>query len=158
MAKKKKEREQNYRPTILNRKARHEFHFLQKYEAGIVLTGTEIKAIRNGRSTISEAFCYFKGKELFVRDLHINPYEHGNIFNNDPRRERKLLLHKRELEKLKTASEEKGLTIIPIKLFFNERNYAKLEIALAKGKKLYDKRHDIKERDMKRIADREMRG
>lgn len=156
MAKKKKEREHNYRPTIANRKARHEFHFLQRLEVGIILTGTEIKSIRNGKVQIAEAYCYFKGHELFIKDLHISPYDHGSLFNTEPRRERKLLLSKKELAKLKAASEEKGLTIIPTKLFFSERNYAKLEIALAKGKKLFDKRHDIKERDIKRSMDREM--
>lgn len=157
MAKKKKEKEKNYRPTIVNRKARHEFSFLQEYEAGIVLMGTEIKSIRNGKVQLGEAYCYFKGSELYIKDLHISPYNHGNLFNPEPARERKLLLRKKELEKLKAASEEKGLTIIPTKLFFNSRNYAKLNIALAKGKKLFDKRADIKERDVKRLIDREMR-
>ncbi len=156
MAKKKKDRERNYRPTIVNRKARYEFTFLQKFEAGIVLTGTEIKSIRDSKVTLAEAYCIFKGEELWLRDLHISPYTHGSIYNPDPRRERKLLLHKRELEKLKAKMEQGGLTIIPIKLFFNDRNLAKLEIALGKGKKLYDKRHDLKEKDLKKSISREV--
>lgn len=155
MAKKKKAREKNYKPTIVNRKARHEYTFLQKFEAGIVLTGTEVKSIRDSKITLGEAYCIFKGDELWLRDLHISPYSHGNLFNPDPRRERKLLLHKKELQKLKAKMEQGGLAIIPVKLFFNDRNLAKLEIALGKGKKLYDKRHDLKEKDMKRNISRE---
>ena len=152
---KKKQKPKNYRPTITNRKARFEFHFLEVFDAGIVLTGTEIKSIRNGKVTLGEGYCLFKGDELYIKDLHISPYEHGNIFNPDPRRERKLLLGRKELDKLKAKSEEKGLTIIPVKLYFNERNFAKLQIALAKGKKLYDKRQDIKDRDSKRLNTRD---
>lgn len=156
MAKKKKQ-EKSYRPTILNRKARREYQLSDHHEAGIVLTGTEIKSIRLGNVQLAEAYCYFKGSEMFIKDMYIKPYEQGNIFNGDSRRERKLLLSKRELGKLKSKMEEQGLTIIPTKLFFSPRNMAKLEIALAKGKKLYDKRHDIKDRDIKRSMDRELR-
>jgi len=153
---KKKTKDKNYRPTITNRKAKFEFHFEQKYVAGIVLTGTEIKSIRNSKIQLSESYCYFKGHELWIKDLHISPYTHGNLFNPDPRRERKLLLNKKELEKLKSSIEKDGLTVIPYKLFFNERNIAKLEIASAKGKKLYDKRQDLKEKDSKRTIAKEM--
>ncbi len=154
MAKKKKDKEKNYRPTITNRKARHEYHFLQKIEAGIVLTGTEIKSIRESKVQMGEAFCFFKGEELWIKDMHISPYSHGNLFNASPTRERKLLLHKKELEKLKAKMEQGGLTVIPVKLYFNDKNMAKLEIALAKGKKLYDKRQDLKEKDMKKNISR----
>lgn len=155
---KKKPQEKNYRPTIKNKKARFEYHFLDEYEAGIVLTGTEIKSVREGKVQLGEAYCVFKGDELYIKDMHISHYKHGSIFNPDPRRERKLLLRRRELTKLKAKSEEKGLTIVPVRLFFNKRNYAKLVIALAKGKKLYDKRHDIKDRDTQRMLDRELQG
>lgn len=156
MAKKKSNRVKSYKPTIVNRKARHEYHFVQTYEAGMVLTGTEIKSIRDSKIQLAEAYCLINDGELWVRDMHISPYGHGNQFNVNPRRERKLLLNQREIKKLKEGLDEQGLTIIPIKLFFSKRNMAKLEIALAKGKKLFDKRHDIKERDEKRNLDREM--
>lgn len=154
MAKKKKEREKNFKPTIVNRKASHEYTFLQKLEAGIVLTGTEIKSIRDSKVTLGEAYCIFKGEELWLRDMHISPYSHGSIFNPDPKRERKLLLHKKELQKLKAKMEQGGLAVIPIKLFFTERNLVKLQIALGKGKKLFDKRHDLKEKDVTRNISR----
>ncbi|MCL4103799.1 UNVERIFIED_CONTAM: hypothetical protein GTU68_029116 [Idotea baltica] len=153
---KKKDKEKNYRPTIKNRKAKFEYHFEQTYVAGIVLTGTEIKSIRNSKIQLAEAYCYFKGHELWIKDLHISPYSHGNQFNAEPRRERKLLLKKKELQKLKATMEKGGLTVIPYKLFFNPRNIAKLEIALAKGKKLYDKRQDLKEKDSKKAIAKEM--
>ncbi len=152
---KKKNKEKNFRPTIVNRKARYEYTFLDKYEAGIMLTGTEVKSIRLGKLQLADAFCYFKRGELFVKELHISPYTEGNLFNVDPRRERKLLLSKRELEKLKSSMDEKGLTIIVTKVYFNQRNLIKLEIALGKGKKLYDKRQSLKEKDAKRSMERE---
>lgn len=157
MAKKSKKQEVNYRPTLVNRKAKHEYSFLQKFEAGIVLKGTEVKSIRLSKVQLGEAYCYFNNGELFVKDLYISPYTEGNIFNVDPRRVRKLLLSRKELEKLKSSMDEKGLTIVLYKIFFNERNMVKLEIALAKGKKLYDKRHSLKEKDAKRAIDREMK-
>jgi SsrA-binding protein len=115
-----------------------------------MLTGTEVRSVRLGNIQFADSFCYFKDGDLFLKDLYIAPYSHGNIHNPDPRRERKLLLKKKELMRLKSRSEEKGLTIIPSRIFFNERNYCKVEIALAKGKKLYDKRESIKERESKR--------
>lgn len=158
MAKKKKNDANSYKPTIQNRKARHEFSFIDVFDAGIMLAGTEIKSIRLGKASIAEAYCFFAGNELYIKDMHINPYEFNQQFALDPRRDRKLLLSKKELEKLKSKSEEKGLTIIPVKLYFNERNICKIQIALAQGKKLFDKRHDIKERDVKRSMDRELNG
>ena len=139
---------------FLNKKAQFEYFFLENFEAGIVLTGTEVKSVRLGNIQFADAFCYFKDDALYLKDLYIAPYSHGNIHNPDPRRERKLLLKKRELERLQTKSEEKGLTIVPVRIFFNERNFCKVEIALAKGKKLFDKRESIKEREHKRNLQR----
>ena len=139
---------------IKNRKASFEFSFLDKYIAGIVLTGTEIKSIRMGRVNMQESFCYFKDNELWTKQLHITPYDKAKHFNHESDRERKLLLKKKELKKLQTKMEEQALTIVPIRLFVNDKGLAKLEIALAKGKKLYDKREDIKTKDSKREMDR----
>ncbi len=139
---------------IKNRKARFEYEFLDKFVAGIVLTGTEIKSIRETKASLQHSYCLVRNKEIFVRDFHISPYSQAAHYNHDPVRERKLLLKKREIKKLATRSKEKGLSIIPTRLFINDRGLAKLEIALAKGKKTHDKRHDIKERDQKRELDR----
>ena len=139
---------------IKNRKASFEYEFLEKYLAGMALRGTEIKSIREGRVNLQEAYCTFYGEELWVQNMHISAYEEGNILNHEPLRHRKLLLKKKELRKLKTKLEEKGLTIVPIRLFITDRGFAKLEIALAKGKKLHDKRESIKEKDVKRELSR----
>lgn len=139
---------------IRNRRASFEFHFLDTYVAGIALTGSEIKSIRQSKVNIQDAYCYFNEGELFVKNLHISSYEQGAYANHDPLRERKLLLKKRELKKIESALEERGLTVIPTRLFINDRGLAKLEIAVAKGKKLYDKREDIKEKDVKRELSR----
>jgi len=134
---------------IRNKQASFEYTFLDKYIAGIVLTGTEIKSIRKSQVSLQEAYCYFLQGELWIKNMHIAPYEQGTIYNHEEKRERKLLLTRKELDKL-IKNKEKGLTIIPIQLFIDENNRAKLQIALAKGKKLYEKRHDIKERDAQR--------
>ena len=134
---------------IRNKRASYEYEFIDKYVAGIMLKGTEIKSIREGKINLQDGYCVFFKDELFARNIHISPYKQGTQFNHEPTRERKLLLHKRELQKLKQKSEEKGLSIVPIKLFTNDRGLAKLEIALARGKKLYDKRQSIKEKDLK---------
>ncbi len=139
---------------IKNRKAFHEFFILEKFVAGIQLTGTEIKSIRTGKVSLAEGYCAFKGKELFVVNMHIAEYKFGTHYNHEPKRDRKLLLTKRELKKLANKTREKGLTIVPIVLFINEKGLAKLEIALAKGKKLYDKRESLKTKDSKRDLDR----
>ena len=140
---------------IKNRKARFEYEILDKYIAGIVLTGTEIKSIRMGKASIAESFCEFNERgELFVINMYIEEYSHGNFHNHKPRSERKLLLQKRELKKLQKAVTASGNTIVPLRLFLNDRGLAKMEIALAKGKKLYDKRQVIKDRDNKRNLDR----
>ncbi|MBW1297532.1 SsrA-binding protein SmpB [Aquimarina litoralis] len=140
---------------ILNRKAKFEYEFLDKYTAGIKLAGTEIKAIREGKASIAESFCEFhNGGELFVINMHIEEYSHATYFNHNPKSERKLLLNRQELKKLEKEVKNSGLTIIPTRLFVNDRGLAKLDIALAKGKKLYDKRETIKDRDNKRALDR----
>ncbi|NGZ89152.1 SsrA-binding protein SmpB [Psychroflexus maritimus] len=136
---------------IQNRKAKFQYEFLDKYQAGIVLKGTEIKSIRDGKANIAESFCEFNEKgELFVINMHIEEYSHATHFNHQPKSERKLLLQKNELKKLHKEVKNTGLTIIPLRLFMNERGLAKLKIALAKGKKLYDKRETIKSRETKR--------
>jgi len=135
---------------IRNRQASFEFELLDKYVAGLVLMGTEIKSIREGKVNLQDGYCYFNNGELFVKGINITPYAQGTHYNHEAQRERKLLLKQVELRKLETKVEEKGLTVIPIRLFINDRGFAKLEIALARGKKLHDKRDSIKERDMKR--------
>jgi len=140
---------------ILNKKARFQYEILDKYTAGIVLTGTEIKSIRNGKASITESFCEFNEQvELFVINMTIEEYIYGTYYNHKPKATRKLLLNKKELKKLNKQVQNTGLTIIPLRLFVNEKGYAKLDIALAKGKKLYDKRENIKDRDNKRDLDR----
>ena len=140
--------------SIQNRKARYEFEFIDEYVAGIQLQGTEIKSLREGKASLQEAYCYFKGDELFVKQMHIAPYAQGTHYNHIEDRERKLLLNKRELEKLNAKSKEKGLSIIPTILFINARGFAKLAIVLGRGKKLHDKRDSIKEKDIKRDLQR----
>lgn len=140
---------------IQNKKARFLYEILDKYTAGIVLTGTEIKSIRSSRASIAESFCEFNDRgELFVINMTIEEYAFGNYYNHKPKAERKLLLNKRELKKLNKEVQNTGLTIVPLRLFINEKGFAKLDIALAKGKKLYDKRETIKDRDNKRDLDR----
>ena len=140
---------------ILNKKARFEFEILDKYTAGIVLTGTEIKSIRLSKVSIAESFCEFNEfGELFIINMTIEEYAWGTHYNHKPKATRKLLLNKRELKKLEKEVKNVGLTIVPLRLFLNEKGYAKLEIALAKGKKLYDKRETMKDRDNKRELDR----
>ncbi len=143
---------------IKNKKAEFQFFLVDRYTAGIVLFGTEIKSLRESKASINEAFCAFggvNGNELFVRNMHIAEYSHGSAYNHLARRERKLLLNKRELHKLQSKVKEKGFTIIPVRLFIDENGRAKLEIALARGKKLYDKRESIKEKDLNRAMNRE---
>lgn len=135
---------------IQNKKAYFEFHIIDKFIAGIQLKGTEIKSIRQGKVSLVEGYCAFENNELFIKNMNIAEYSHGNRYNHEPKRSRKLLLNSRELYKLNTKVKEKGLTIVPLKLFLTERGFAKLEIALAQGKKIYDKRESIKDKDMKR--------
>jgi SsrA-binding protein len=139
---------------IPNKKAKFEYAFIDTYLAGMVLTGTEIKSIRLGKVNISDAFCFFKEDGLYVKNLNISKYEQGTHYNHEPLRDRKLLLTKKELKKLASKMTDKGLTIIPTRLYINETGLAKLDIALAKGKKLFDKRDSIKERDVSRDLER----
>lgn len=144
---------------IKNKKARFEYEILDKYTAGIVLGGTEIKSIRESKASISESFCEFNANgELFIINMNIDQYTHGSHYNHLPKAQRKLLLNKRELKKLQKEVTASGLTIVPLNLFLNERGLAKINIALAKGKKLYDKRETIKDRDNKRDLDRIKKG
>ncbi len=140
---------------ILNKKARFQYEILDKYTAGIVLSGTEIKSIRKSKASIAESFCEFNDRgELFVVNMTIEEYSHGTYYNHKPKATRKLLLNRKELKKLEKEVQNTGLTIIPLKLFVTDKGFAKLDIALAKGKKLYDKRETIKDRDNKRNLDR----
>jgi SsrA-binding protein len=139
-----------------NRKARHDFHIDESFEAGLVLQGTEVKALREGRANLQDSYCAVSGGEVFMYNCHISPYSHGNIMNHDPVRPRKLLLKQREIEQLDKASSQKGYTIVPLKLYF-KNGFAKVEIGLARGKKLYDKRADIADRESKRRLDRVMK-
>ena len=139
---------------IKNRKASHEYEFIDKFVAWIVLTGTEIKSIRNSQVTMSDAHCVFIENELWIKNLHISEYSNGGYVNHEPKRERKLLLNRQELEKINGKVTTKGMTIIPTRLFVNDKGRAKLEIAVAKGKKLFDKRESLKDKDNKRDLDR----
>lgn len=140
---------------IQNKRARFEYELLDEYTAGIVLTGTEIKSLRNSKASIAESFCEFnESGELFTVNMNIDEYAFGTRFNHRPKARRKLLLNKKELKKLYKEVKNSGLTIVPLRLFINDKGFAKLRIALAKGKKLYDKRETIKDRDNKRTLDR----
>ena len=139
---------------IKNRKASFEYQFIATFIAGVSLVGTEIKSIRHNKANISNAYCIFIDKELFVKNLHIDEYPNGGSLNHEPKRDRKLLLNRQELNRMLAKVKEKGNSIIPIRLFINTKGKAKLEIALAKGKKIYDKRESIKEKDQKRDIDR----
>jgi SsrA-binding protein len=140
---------------IVNRKARFEYEWLETFTAGLKLLGTEIKSVRDGKVSLPEAYCFFHHGELFIKGMHISEYSFGNINNHDPVRERKLLLNKRELQRIEKKLKDTGVTIIPTKLFINEKGWAKLQIAVARGKKLYDKRQSVKERDVTRDLKRQ---
>jgi SsrA-binding protein len=142
---------------IKNKRASWEFYLIERLVAGIVLTGTEIKSLRNGKASLADSYCLFEGGELFVRGMHIAEYSYGTYNNHLAKRDRKLLLTARELKKLNTKVKEKSMTIVPIVLFINEKGLAKLEIALAKGKHYFDKRENLKEKDHKREIDRHMK-
>jgi SsrA-binding protein len=151
----KKKDQPNTKPSQVNRQARFEYEILERYVAGIMLTGSEVKSIRDGKAQLAEAYCGFQGTELWIRGMLISPYTHGGYANHESTRTRKLLLHQAELTGLRKSVQEKGLTVVPLKLFFNERNLIKMEIGLARGKKLFDKRASIKERDLERSDKRE---
>ena len=135
---------------LRNRSAFHEYYIEDKYDAGMVLTGTEVKSLRDGRASFNDSYCFFQKGELWIKSLHINEYSHGTVNNHDPLRERKLLLQKRELKKLEAKMKEQGYTLVSFRIFFNEKGLAKMEIGLGKGKKMHDKRETIKSRDVER--------
>ena len=142
---------------ITNRKARFEYQLLENFTAGIVLKGTEVKSLRGGKASLQEAYCFIKDDEAFVKNMDIAEYDKGSYNNHEPKRDRKLLLKKKEIRKIRKSLEEKGLTLVPLKLYFNDRNFVKLDLALAKGKKLHDKRESIKEKDTKRELSRALK-
>ena len=142
---------------VNNKKARHDYFIEDTYEAGIVLTGTEIKSVRAGRVNLKESYCRIQGGEVFIYGMHISPYEQGNIFNVDPLRDRKLLLNKKEIRKIADKLAQQGLTLIPLQMYINEDGRAKVEIAIGRGKKLYDKRESIAKRDAERKMQRAVR-
>jgi SsrA-binding protein len=150
MAKEKKKQ----KVEITNRKASHEYFFVDEFDAGIMLTGTEVKSIRSGNANLSDAYCIFEKGELWMRNCYIAEYEFGTDANHMPRRQRKLLLRKPELRKLERGIKEKGSTIVPYKIFINDRGFVKINVCLARGKKSYDKRETIKDRESKRELDR----
>jgi len=139
-----------------NRKARHEYHILETFEAGLVLTGTEVKSLRGGKSNLQDSYARVENAELMLYNMHISPYAQGNQFNQEPKRTRKLLMHKQEIMRLLGKTREKGLALIPLKVYF-KNGLAKVDLALAKGKKMYDRRDDIAERDARRDMDRVMK-
>lgn len=147
---------ENIKVVSENRKARHDYHIHEKFEAGIALTGTEVKSLRAGKANLKDSYARIDNGELYLHQLHISPYEQGNRFNHEPLRTRKLLMHRYEINKLIGKTKEKGFTLIPLKLYFT-RGKAKVELGLATGKHTYDKRQDIAERDAKREMDRAFR-
>jgi SsrA-binding protein len=145
--------EASQRVSISNRKARHDYFIVEAFEAGIILTGTEVKSIRKGNANLQDSYAELRGGEVWLEGMHINPYEHGSIYNHDPRRKRKLLLQKKQIRKMIGTLKEKGLTLIPLSVYF-KGPYAKIELALARGKKSYDKREAIAKRESDRTIAR----
>lgn len=153
----KNEQHKNSQPKIENRKARHDYHIDDTYEAGIVLKGTEVKSIRDGKASLNEAFAYLQDGEIWLKNMYIKPYKFGSYSNHDERRDRKLLLKRREIREIDKNINQKGFTLIPLNLYF-KGGYAKILVGLARGKKQYDKREDIKEKDVRRELDRKIKG
>lgn len=149
-------KEKGIRPVAVNRKARHEYHIKDVYEAGLVLVGTEVKSLRAGKANIKDAYAVVRDGEVWVYNMHISPYDKGNQFNHDPLRPKKLLLHRSQINRLLGIQKQSGFTLIPLKIYF-KNGRAKMELAVAVGKKLYDKRQDIAERDAKRSMERAMK-
>ncbi len=146
--------EKKERVIATNRKAYHDYFIEEKFEAGIVLTGTEVKSLRDGRANLQDSYASVNDGEVFLHHCHISPYSHGNLMNHDPLRERKLLLHKKEINKLLGKTQQKGLTLVPLRIYFSERGKVKVEIGLAKGKKQHDRRESIKAREAGREVER----
>ncbi|MEX0593644.1 MAG: SsrA-binding protein SmpB [Balneolaceae bacterium] len=150
-------KQKRHAPEIRNRKARHDFQVEETYEAGVALKGTEVKSIRDGKASLHEAFAYLRNGELWLKNMYIKPYEFGSYQNHDERRDRKLLLHKRQIREIDKALNQKGMTVVPLKAYFKRGN-VKILIGLAKGKKQFDKRQDIQTKDIKREMDRKIKG
>jgi len=153
-----KETEDQYKVVATNRKAYHDYFIEEKFEAGIVLKGTEVKSLREGRVNLQDSYASVHEGEMFLHHCHISPYSHGNIMNQDPMRVRKLLLHKKEINKLLGKTQQKGLTLVPLRIYFSNRGHAKVELGLAKGKKLYDRRESLKTREAGREMERAIKG
>ena len=146
------------RTAVSNRRARRDYEILETYEAGIALVGTEVKSLREGRASLQDAYAKVEDGEVWLHQMHISPYERGGRFNHEPKRPRKLLLHSYEIRKLIGRTQERGLTLVPLRVYFNDRGIAKVELALAKGRKLYDRRREIVRRIEEREAERAVRG
>jgi len=155
---KEKDKDKGEKVVATNRKAFHDYHIEEKLEAGIMLRGTEVKSLRDGLVNLRDSYASVNHGEVFLHNCHINPYSHGNIMNHEPLRTRKLLLHQKEITQLIGKTQQKGLTLIPLRIYFNPRGHAKVELALAKGKKQYDRRETIKEREAGREVERAMKG
>ena len=153
-----KETEDQYKVVATNRKAYHDYFIEEKFEAGIVLKGTEVKSLREGRVNLQDSYASVHEGEIFLHHCHISPYSHGNIMNHDPLRVRKLLLHKKEINKLLGKTQLKGLTLVPLRVYFSKRGQVKVELGLAKGKKLYDRRESLKTREAGREMERAIKG
>ncbi|MEQ1795206.1 MAG: SsrA-binding protein SmpB [Nitrospira sp.] len=149
-----KEKDDQYKVVVTNRKAYHDYFIEEKLEAGIVLLGTEVKSLRDGRVNLLDSYASVRDGEVYLHHCHISPYSHGNMMNHDPMRVRKLLLHKKQIHKLLGQTQQKGLTLVPLRLYFTDRGHAKVELGLAKGKKLYDRRETIKAREAGREVER----
>ncbi len=149
-----KDKDVGEKPVATNRKAYHDYFIEEKFEAGIMLQGTEVKSLRDGRVNLQDSYASVKDGEVFLHHCHISPYSHGNLMNHEPLRVRKLLLHKKEINKLLGKTQQKGLTLIPLRIYFSKRGHAKVELGLAKGKKLYDRRESIKTREAGREVER----
>jgi SsrA-binding protein len=152
--KKTHDKEDQYKVVATNRKASHDYFIEEKFEAGVILRGTEVKSLREGRVNLQDSYASLDGDELYLQHCHISPYSHGNLSNHDPLRKRKLLLHRKEINKLMGKTQLKGLTIVPLRIYFSKRGLAKVELALAKGKKQYDRRATIKAREASREVER----
>lgn len=149
-----KEKDDQYKVIVTNRKAYHDYFIEEKFEVGIVLLGTEVKSLRDGRINLLDSYAAVRDGEVFLHHCHISPYSHGNVMNHDPMRVRKLLLHKKEIHKLLGKTQQQGLTLIPLRLYFTDRGHAKMELGLAKGKKLHDRRETLKAREAGREVER----
>jgi SsrA-binding protein len=153
-----KEKDSFEKSVVTNRKAYHDYFIEEKFEAGIMLQGTEVKSLREGRVNLQDSYASVKGDEIFLHHCHISPYSHGNIMNHEPLRTRKLLLHRKEIDKLLGKTKQQGLTLIPLRIYFSKRGLAKVELGLAKGKKQHDRRESIKTREASREVERAMKG